>query len=68
MIVKYLLYVFRRAINYISSVWSNCINRVRVVQCVILNIKSENQALFIQGMHNFRIYYFFIWLLDNNYT
>ena len=39
--------LFRWAINYISSVWSNCINRVGVVQCVILNIKSENQALFL---------------------
>ena len=44
--------------NYISSVWSNCINRVRVVQCVILTIKSENQALFLQGMHNFCIIFF----------
>ena len=36
----------------------DCINRIRAVQCVILNIKSENQALFVQGMRNFRIYYF----------
>ena len=34
------------------------INRVRAVHCVILNIKSENQALFLQGMYNFAIYYF----------
>ena len=28
------------------------------MQCVILNIKSKNQALFLQGMHNFCIYVF----------
>ena len=33
-----------------------------------LNIKSENQALFLQGMHNFCIYYFFNWLSDDNYA
>ena len=60
--------LFRWAINYISSVWSYCIYRVGVVQCVILNIKSENQALFLQRMHNFCIYYLFNWLLDNNYA
>ena len=33
-------------INFISSVWSNCIDTVRALQSVILNIKSETQALF----------------------
>ena len=32
---------------------------------MILNIKSENQALFSQGMRNVRIYYFEL-LSDNN--
>ena len=56
--INHLDFFLTKYYSYISSVWSNCINRVRAVQCVILNIKSENQALFLQGMRNFPIYYF----------
>ena len=35
---------------------------------MVLNIKSENQPLFLQRMHKFCNYYFFNWLSDNDYA
>ena len=65
--INHLDFFLTKYYSYISSVWSNCINRVRAVQCVILNIKSENQALFYRECAIFPSI-ILNWLSDNNHA